>query len=213
MHQLHVYDKDVPASQPAQVSDCLSVLKAALLSLMAAQSTRGWHYCQQHERLAKQNNKPSRLLLDKQLRASPMSDEEKQQYQVRLEQLTQQAEEEEAQRKQYWSLRAHINLGVFADARDWCAALFAFYGLLRIKEYTCSGLLHEHVSVHSWGISLAIPFSKTSLVPTAVAIVHRDDELCPVAAHSAYTRHLPLRLRSVGVPRTTPYRCPHPSRR
>ena len=97
-------------------------------------------------------------------------------------------------------IRPHLNLDVFADARDWCAALFAFFGLLRIKEYTCSGLLHEHVSVHRWGISLAIPFSKTALIPTAVAIVRRDDDLCPLAAHGAYSRHLPLRLRRVGVP-------------
>ena len=48
------------------------------------------------------------------------------------------------------AIRAHVNLGVFADARDWCAALFAFFALLRIKEYTCSGLLREHVSVHPW---------------------------------------------------------------
>lgn len=98
------------------------------------------------------------------------------------------------------AIRAHINLGVFADARDWCAALFAFYGLLRIKEYTCSSLLRGHVDVQSWGISLAIPFSKTALIPTAVAIVRRDDELCPVAAHRAYKRHLPARLRGVDVP-------------
>ena len=98
------------------------------------------------------------------------------------------------------AIRAHINLSVFADARDWCAALFAFFGLLRIKEYTCSGLLRQHVSVHAWGISLAIPFSKTALVPTAVAIVQRDDGLCPVAAHRAYTRLLPARLRRVDAP-------------
>jgi hypothetical protein len=98
------------------------------------------------------------------------------------------------------TIRSHINLGLFADARDWCAALFAFYGLLRIKEYTCSGLLREHVAVHSYGISLAIPFSKTALIPTVVSIVRRDDELCPLAAHRAYTRHLPTRLRSVELP-------------
>ena len=56
------------------------------------------------------------------------------------------------------------------------------------------------MSVHPWGISLAIPFSKTALVPTAVAIVRRDDDLCPVAAHRAYTRLLPARLRRVGTP-------------
>ena len=98
------------------------------------------------------------------------------------------------------AIRAHVNLGVFADARDWCAALFAFFGLLGIKEYTCSGLLREHVSVHSWGISLAIPFSKTALVPAAVAIIRRDHGLCPVAAHRAYTQLLPARLRRVGTP-------------
>ena len=97
-------------------------------------------------------------------------------------------------------IRAHLDLNIFADARDWCAAVFAFYGLLRIKEYTCSGLLRGHVSVHDWGISLAIPFSKTALIPTAVAMVRRDDELCPLAAHRACTRLVPARLRGVDVP-------------
>ena len=45
-----------------------------------------------------------------------------------------------------------------------------------------------------------MPFSKTALIPAAVALVRRDDQLCPVAAHIAYTRHLPSRLRRVGVP-------------
>jgi hypothetical protein len=98
------------------------------------------------------------------------------------------------------AIRSQLDLTVFADARDWCAALFAFFGLLRIKEYTCSGLLREHVSVHPWGISLAVPFSKTALIPTAVAIIRRDDELCPVTAHRAYTRLVPARLRRVDVP-------------
>lgn len=98
------------------------------------------------------------------------------------------------------AIRAHINLAVFPDARDWCAALFAFYGLLRIREYTCSGLLRQHVTVHGWGINLAVPFSKTSLIPTAVALIRRDDILCPVAAHRAYTRLLPVRLRGIDAP-------------
>ena len=98
------------------------------------------------------------------------------------------------------AIRAHINLAVFADARDWCAALFAFYGLLRIREYTCAALLRQHVVRYDWGISLAVPFSKTSLIPTTVSLVHRGDDLCPVAAHRAYTRHLPARLRGIGVP-------------
>ena len=92
------------------------------------------------------------------------------------------------------AIRAHIDLAVFSDARDWCAALFAFYGLLRIREYTCSGLLRQHVTPHDWGINLAVPFSKTSLIPTAVALIRRGDTLCPVAAHRAYTRLVPARL-------------------
>ena len=98
------------------------------------------------------------------------------------------------------AIRAHIKLGLFAVARDWCAALFAFYGPLRVREYTCSGLLYEQVAVQPWGINLTIPFSKTTLIPTAVAIIQRDDSLCPVAAHRAYTRLLPVRLRRAGVP-------------
>ena len=98
------------------------------------------------------------------------------------------------------AIRPHLDLRVFADARDWCAALFAFFGLLRIKEYSCSGQLREHVSVHPWDISLAIPFSKTALIPTAVAIIRRDDGLYPVAAHCAYSPPLPARLRHAAMP-------------
>jgi hypothetical protein len=98
------------------------------------------------------------------------------------------------------AIRPHIDLNTFADARDWCAALFAFFGLLRIKEYTCSGLVQKQVALHSWGINLAIPFSKTSLIPTTVAIIRRDDTLCPVAAYRAYAKHLPARLRRPTVP-------------
>ena len=54
--------------------------------------------------------------------------------------------------------------------------------------------------MHPWGINLTIPFSKTALIPTAVAIIRRDDSLCPVAAHRAYSRLLPARLRHAAVP-------------
>jgi hypothetical protein len=93
------------------------------------------------------------------------------------------------------TIRAKINLNSFADARAWCASIFAFYGVLRVKEYTSSGLLVQHVQLHSWGINLMIPFSKTALIPASVAIVRRDDTLCPVLAYHAYTSLLPLRYR------------------
>lgn len=99
-----------------------------------------------------------------------------------------------------FTIRPHLDLTSFADARDWCASLFAFFGLLRIKEYTCAGLLTQHVSVAPWGVDLAIPFSKTSLIPASVAIIRRDDALCPVAACHAYTALVPPQLRRPGLP-------------
>jgi hypothetical protein len=98
------------------------------------------------------------------------------------------------------TVHASLNLSTFADARDWCASLFAFFGLLRIKEYTCAGLLVRHVTHELWGINLALPFSKTSLIPTAIAIVRRDDALCPVAAYLAYTALLPASSRQPHLP-------------
>ena len=98
------------------------------------------------------------------------------------------------------TIRPHLDPASFADARDWCACLFAFFGLLRIKEYTCAGLLTQHVSVAQWGINLAIPFSKTTLIPTAVAIIRRNDALCPVAAYHAYTARVPPHLCQPGLP-------------
>jgi integrase len=56
------------------------------------------------------------------------------------------------------------------------------------------------VTVAHGGISLTIPFSKTSLIPTSVAIIRRDDALCPVAAFSAYTSLVPTHLRQPGLP-------------
>jgi hypothetical protein len=98
------------------------------------------------------------------------------------------------------TIHPRLDLASFTDARDWCACLFAFFGLLRIKEYTCSGLLTQHVTAAPWGINLSIPFSKTSLIPTSVAIIRRDDALCPVAAFSAYTALVPPRFREPGLP-------------
>ena len=98
------------------------------------------------------------------------------------------------------AIHPHLDFTIFADARDWCASLFAFFGLLRIKEYTCAGLLTQHVAVARWGASLSVPFSKTSLIPTAVALIRRDDELCPLIAYRAYTSFLSEELRRSGLP-------------
>jgi hypothetical protein len=80
----------------------------------------------------------------------------------------------------------HIDHSTFAGARDWCACLFAFYGLLRINEYMNAGLRVREVAQHPWGIALVIAFSKTNSRPVQVDIIRRDDELCPLAAYIRY---------------------------
>jgi hypothetical protein len=91
---------------------------------------------------------------------------------------------------------AAIDHGSFSGARDWCACLFAFFGLLRINEYTNAGLQAQHVNHTQWGISLTIPFSKTQLHKSHVDIVRRGDELCPVRAHLRYRALVPSALNT-----------------
>lgn len=98
------------------------------------------------------------------------------------------------------SLRSHLQLNEFKDARDWCAYLFAFFGLLRIEEYSGGSLSVCSVKQESWGVSLTIPFSKTSLVPTSVELVRRDDQLCPLAAYLSYISLIPTSLRLPHLP-------------
>jgi hypothetical protein len=84
------------------------------------------------------------------------------------------------------AFHAHLNLSSFEDARDWCACLLAFFGLLRIGEYADSGLRQRDVRLTPHGVSLTIPYGKTSLVPMPVDISRRDDILCPARAVSGY---------------------------
>jgi hypothetical protein len=96
--------------------------------------------------------------------------------------------------------RANLSLSTFVDARNWCACLFAFFGLLRIKEYSCGSLRVKDVCRQPWGIELIIPYSKTSFIPAFVDIIRRDDQLCPLAAYLSYTSLIPQSLRRPDYP-------------
>jgi hypothetical protein len=98
------------------------------------------------------------------------------------------------------SFHSHLDLSQFQPSRDWCACLFAFFGLLRVNEYMGGQLKQSHVRLCHWGISLTIPFSKTSLIPTSVDIIRRDDELCPQRAYAAYVKLLPRSLTAPHLP-------------
>jgi hypothetical protein len=80
----------------------------------------------------------------------------------------------------------------FEHARTWCAALLAFFGLLRIGEYCDGALLIGDVSSQPYGLDIVIRRSKTSSQPARISIAARPDALCPVAALRHYASFFPL---------------------
>jgi site-specific recombinase XerC len=84
----------------------------------------------------------------------------------------------------------------FEHARDWCACLLAFFGLLRINEYMGGGLRMRHVRIASYGLDVTIIRSKTSNVPAVISMTSRSDSLCPVRALRSYLAFFP----ALGLP-------------
>jgi hypothetical protein len=74
----------------------------------------------------------------------------------------------------------------FEHARDWCACLLAFFGLLRIGEYMGAGLRLGHVTPTRDGLDVTILCSKTSRAPHTLSISARSDHLCPQRAFRHY---------------------------
>jgi hypothetical protein len=74
----------------------------------------------------------------------------------------------------------------FEHARDWCACLIAFFGLLRISEYMDAGLRVRHVRPEADSLEITVLFSKTSRSPTQVSLSARSDQLCPLRAFLHY---------------------------
>jgi hypothetical protein len=86
-----------------------------------------------------------------------------------------------------------MDLSDFDTASVWCAMVFAWNGLLRVSEFCDGGLKVSDVRVYDSGVQLIIPFSKTSLVPTCVSMVKRDDVICPMLAIKSYVNHFKKR--------------------
>lgn len=80
----------------------------------------------------------------------------------------------------------------FEHARDWCACLIAFFGLLRISEYMNSGLRMQHVCSTLEGVEVTVLRSKTSHVKTTIALASRPDGLCPKKALTDYLSFFPV---------------------
>ena len=79
-----------------------------------------------------------------------------------------------------------IDHNTFSGSRNWAALCVAFFGTLRVGEYTGTHLLKKHVTIHEWGVSIHLTHSKTVLQPRQVDISARDDLLCPARALSNY---------------------------
>ena len=110
------------------------------------------------------------------------------------------------------AIRSSLDLAHFDQSRDWFTYLLAFFGLLRISEFTGSNsLLWRHVTMGVDAdtakkfLQVTVPFSKTSSLPHSLFISEQGDALCPVAAfiryHSAAGQHQrdsPLLLSAPG---------------
>ena len=80
----------------------------------------------------------------------------------------------------------HLQLSRLEHAQFWCATLLGYLGLLRAGEFTSGRVRWGDIEFYDWGVRIIIPFSKTDLTPTAVAVVERGDFACLVKA----LRHL-----------------------
>jgi hypothetical protein len=86
----------------------------------------------------------------------------------------------------------HLDCRYFEHARDWCACLLAFFGLLRIGEYMGGRLRRGDVQVAADCVNITITHSKTSSVSTVVSVAARSDSLCPLRALVDYLAFFPL---------------------
>lgn len=93
--------------------------------------------------------------------------------------------------------RSKLDLSRFDDARDWCAFLFAFFGLLRISEYTNGNLLLQDIigNAPADRVRISIPFSKTSNFPVTIDLAARADNLCPRQALAHYLSLISEKVR------------------
>ena len=99
------------------------------------------------------------------------------------------------------AIHRQLDTRYFEHARDWCACLIAFFGLLRGTEHMSGGLRIGQVQMASApsngkpsGLHIVINSSKTSNAPVQISISTQPDPLCPVTAYLHYRRFL-LKLK------------------
>ena len=90
-----------------------------------------------------------------------------------------------------------IDFSTFAGAREWAAYTMSFFALLRRSEILDTRLTFAHIQIHTHGMSITVPFSKTNNRPHIVHICKRDDFLCPIHAFLSYQAFIPSKLRII----------------
>ena len=73
----------------------------------------------------------------------------------------------------------------------WAMVVVAFWGLLRVSEYTGGALKWSDLTVSPAGLSIRIAKSKGVHSPVTIMLARRTDSLCPVAAVERMRRLLP----------------------
>lgn len=99
--------------------------------------------------------------------------------------------------QQLVAIYTKLDFTLFDHARDWCSYIFAFFGLLRVSEFTQGSLHYHQVAKRDWGIELTIAFSKTSLEPVKINLIKREDIFCPIRAYDNYVAFIPAKLKCI----------------
>lgn len=71
---------------------------------------------------------------------------------------------------------------VHAHARIWFCSVTGFQGLFRVGEIAGGRLRLSDIQRTPHGLRIRVPFSKAQSFPVWIALVRRDDALCPVRA-------------------------------
>ena len=90
-----------------------------------------------------------------------------------------------------------IDHSTFEGAREWAIYLLGFFAILRRSEYIDSRIHMKHLFIHSLGLSITIPYSKTSLHEATVQVAKRNDLFCPVNAFNHYFSFIPSQISSI----------------
>jgi integrase len=97
------------------------------------------------------------------------------------------------------NMRVVLNVATAKGAMLWCAFCLAFFGCLRVSEFTNGHLRVCDVRVTEKCVELTIVLSKTSSVPQVVRMATRADSCCPRVAWLDWLQFRPSAKVGIGT--------------